>query len=832
MNKKSNLTRTALLAALLCGIAGPTFVGCKDYDDDINALQEQIDANKDAIAKLQELVNGGAIVKSVVSDNNGGIIITLSDGTEHHITKGDKGEQGEQGLQGEQGIQGLPGAEGKTPIFWFNEENGHLLYAYDSNTPKEEWKDLGKITADVEEPTEPQKPTYEFTVNENGFLCVDGVATSVQIEGKIYLVEEEGVIWLNLPEMKDGKLVYTKIALPTSELFLRTVSSVNFVPSSLNGKDLAIYSVPVWDVKTNAATKEVVRATPSVLRFRVSPSTAMLYDENTKKGDYKVVESMDYSKLTRATTPLFTATNAEVKEDGYLYVNFGFDAENLGEDNYTLALQLEDLHNAGRRVYSDYITFQANGTEIENENIVIYQEVKEKMEPVNLTSQKLAWAEDASLDFSSWFAGVVVAEEGGKKFDEALADKGFAVEYNLTYNAKKGEEGYVTVDNEKKIITLADNTFQTKDKKLEFYFDVMANGQLVARRTMTVEVKEVDKEQEFVGLYTVNEDDQKYLVNFIGNLTTIRMEAKRSVMNDIETFFDINIEDEGVKFTFEVEKDGKAYTETAITFDGEIVTIPASTKAGKYVITAIWTYGKKVATTSFELDLVAPKLVPVAQYWKDGNLIVVANDEGELISDLNAVFQKVDKAEVVFTSKDTKGYISIDPLTKKLSLTDDGKKALEMNSTLEIAMTYQLMNGSYAVTEPIDCKVVFYNPIESATMGAGLSMKVDEEIDMLGLNFLVKAEGNTVLSVKEEKGVYELVLESNVYGVQKPTYEVKEGQEFGKSLNIDPATGKVTWTGNQNIVEPVEVIVIVTIGNKWAPITKEVTITVNPKVEL
>ena len=38
----------ALLSALLCGLASPTFVGCKDYDDDIKDLQEQIDANKSA----------------------------------------------------------------------------------------------------------------------------------------------------------------------------------------------------------------------------------------------------------------------------------------------------------------------------------------------------------------------------------------------------------------------------------------------------------------------------------------------------------------------------------------------------------------------------------------------------------------------------------------------------------------------------------------------------------------------------------------------------------------------------------------------------------------
>ena len=48
MNKKLNFAKMALLSALLCGLASPTFVGCKDYDDDIKDLQEQIDANKSA----------------------------------------------------------------------------------------------------------------------------------------------------------------------------------------------------------------------------------------------------------------------------------------------------------------------------------------------------------------------------------------------------------------------------------------------------------------------------------------------------------------------------------------------------------------------------------------------------------------------------------------------------------------------------------------------------------------------------------------------------------------------------------------------------------------
>ena len=33
-----------------------TYVGCKDYDDDIDNLQTQIDANKASIAELQKFV--------------------------------------------------------------------------------------------------------------------------------------------------------------------------------------------------------------------------------------------------------------------------------------------------------------------------------------------------------------------------------------------------------------------------------------------------------------------------------------------------------------------------------------------------------------------------------------------------------------------------------------------------------------------------------------------------------------------------------------------------------------------------------------------------------
>ena len=67
-----------LFGALLVTSAG-TFTSCKDYDDDINNLQEQITANADAIKKLQELIGDGKFVTGVTAENNG-LKITWNDG--------------------------------------------------------------------------------------------------------------------------------------------------------------------------------------------------------------------------------------------------------------------------------------------------------------------------------------------------------------------------------------------------------------------------------------------------------------------------------------------------------------------------------------------------------------------------------------------------------------------------------------------------------------------------------------------------------------------------------------------------------------------------------
>ena len=138
-----------LMGAMVVG-ATTTLQSCKDYDDDIQNLQQQIDANSKAIKAIEDLIKSGSVITNVAEADNG-VTVTLSDGkkftiangkdgeagtpgtawtigadgywvkdgvkTEYYALgtkgdKGDKGDKGETGAQGPQGPQGPAGAAG------------------------------------------------------------------------------------------------------------------------------------------------------------------------------------------------------------------------------------------------------------------------------------------------------------------------------------------------------------------------------------------------------------------------------------------------------------------------------------------------------------------------------------------------------------------------------------------------------------------------------------------------------------------------------------------------------------------------------------------------
>ena len=153
---KKNFVRVMLFGALT--LATVTYVGCKDYDDDIDNLQTQIDANKASIAELQNFVKEGKWVTNVEQITDG-FKITFNDNKSYSITSGkdatpttikidpvtknwivndnDLGicAEGKKGADGKPGAAGSPGGKGEDGYAPQISENGFWM-VWDAETKK------------------------------------------------------------------------------------------------------------------------------------------------------------------------------------------------------------------------------------------------------------------------------------------------------------------------------------------------------------------------------------------------------------------------------------------------------------------------------------------------------------------------------------------------------------------------------------------------------------------------------------------------------------------------------------------------------------------------
>lgn len=77
-----------------------TFVSCKDYDDDIDAINQELTDIKSQISALQTKIDAGKYITSV-SKTDKGLTFTLSDNSTYEVTNGTNGTNGEKGEKGD-----------------------------------------------------------------------------------------------------------------------------------------------------------------------------------------------------------------------------------------------------------------------------------------------------------------------------------------------------------------------------------------------------------------------------------------------------------------------------------------------------------------------------------------------------------------------------------------------------------------------------------------------------------------------------------------------------------------------------------------------------------
>ncbi len=227
---------------------------CKDYDDDIDNLQTQIDANKASIADLQKFVNEGKWVKGVESVT-GGFKITFSDGQSYTVVNGKDGATGATGAQGVAGKDGSIVTIGEDG-FWYIDGKKTDVKAQGKKGEKGDKGETGAAGAQGAA----GKDGYSPYIGEDGFWYFYNAETQkvekskyqANIVGseKTYIVENPTMPKYTLHTVtKDGKEV--TLDLPTAD----NIQSVKAV--TIAGTNNSVHEGTHVGIKYNKLTSAV-----------------------------------------------------------------------------------------------------------------------------------------------------------------------------------------------------------------------------------------------------------------------------------------------------------------------------------------------------------------------------------------------------------------------------------------------------------------------------------------------------------------------------------------------------------------------------------------------
>ena len=337
MNKK--YFSVLLMGAMTVATVG-TVTSCKDYDDDISNLQEQIDKLSETIKNIQTQINNGAILTSVTPTENG-MTITLNQNGQtknYTISNGKDGQNGKSWKIGDNGN------------WWYDEGNGYV----DSKFPArgENGKDgengtNGENGADGENGKNgkyyvPNPETGCFDIYQDGKkLESTNIPYTATAENAITATWEKGVLTLvGVKDAVDGKIV-----LNLNSVLRAMVFNPSHYVDGVEAIDLATYTYQPLGVKKVDADGDFATDAPfnalladgvtveSPLYFApdmkasyfLNPSNA---DVTEEAKDYKfLMSSAKYTDFTRAAaTSIFTVKKVENK-DGKLNVSAKYDGE-------------------------------------------------------------------------------------------------------------------------------------------------------------------------------------------------------------------------------------------------------------------------------------------------------------------------------------------------------------------------------------------------------------------------------------------------------------------------------------------------------------------------
>ena len=361
MNKK--YFSVLLMGAMTVATVG-TVTSCKDYDDDISNLQEQIDKLSETIKNIQTQIDNGAILTSVTPTENG-MTITLNQNGQtknYTISNGKDGQNGKSWKIGDNGN------------WWYDEGNGYVDSKFPArgengkdgeNGNKGENGKNGKYYV-------PNPETGCFDIYQDGTKVEStNIAYTATAENAITATWEKGVLTLvGVKDAVDGKIV-----LNLNSVLRAMVFNPSHYVDGVEAIDLATYTYQPLGVKKVDADGDFATDAPfnalladgvtveSPLYFApdmkasyfLNPSNA---DVTEDANDYKFLLSSATYKDTRAAANIFAVKKVENK-DGKLNVSAKYDGEaikQLTSTNRDMALVALQYTKDDATVTSDFAT--------------------------------------------------------------------------------------------------------------------------------------------------------------------------------------------------------------------------------------------------------------------------------------------------------------------------------------------------------------------------------------------------------------------------------------------------------------------------------------------
>ena len=519
-----------LYGALLLGLSG-AFVACKDYDEDIQGLDDRLTAVENKVTELEAAINAGAVISDVKTTEKG-VTVTLSDGTSFDLTngkdgatgatgaagapgsvveiidgywyidgentglaaqgpQGEKGEQGEQGPQGEQGEQGPAGPQGPQG------EQGEQGPAGPQGPQGEQGiqgeqgeKGDDGLNGDYYYPcTDQEDVNYGKWIKVNGETGAEEVTDMMWLPaGTLTAVWDTVNGYLTICNVVDSEGNTQKYTIKTFE----QLTSIAFIPTEIQDGlgVMDYYSLTIY----NSTSKEYEFEVASNLKmpFRLNPGNARINEEM----EFSFIDRKVAVRAAGDNNSFLSVVGTPVHNGDELIVTAkanSIKALAANEHNIVALQAVED----NRAIVSDYVIINSE----ELKSYAIAKEVEnvpvkptEYYTETKPTSVSAATTADVELVYNQSLDLKTVSEAWAKDIDKSLVEAGFS-EY-LTYKFSQitvtgeddTEQGYYTSVTEDGIMTVKNANVAAIGRKPVVEVKASINGKLIATGYIVVEV--------------------------------------------------------------------------------------------------------------------------------------------------------------------------------------------------------------------------------------------------------------------------------------------------------------------------------------------------------